>query len=388
MTPNNASQTLELSVLILCRNEERSIGQCIAQAQRFLKRRDVRGEIVVVDNGSEDRSATIARQGGARVIGEPKPGYGRAIEAGINACRGRFVILGDGDGNHDLEALDGFLDKLRDGFDFVVGNRRHQHDRPDGWSLLRRVGIPLLSSIGKWLSKAPVSDFHCGLRGFHMAAGRDLLPHSPGFEAASEMIVKAVRKNLRIAEVPVVQQREIDEGRQSHLRPWRDGWRHLRLLLMLAPNWLFLYPGCLLLLAGLLVMPLPLFNPSEAGGPLGPYGMLFGAAFTVLGAQLIGLYMSARAFYEAAELIEGRLCERWRKYHAFETCLVAGLVLVASGIGAGAWSLFAWATNEGVEIRLRLLIMAVTLVVLGTQAIFQGFLISLLVAQQQDGEEH
>lgn len=383
--------TPELSVLILCRNEERSIGQCIAQAQRFLRRREVRGEVVVVDNGSEDRSAAVAREGGARVVGEPKPGYGRAIRAGINACQGRFVILGDGDGNHDLDALDGLLDKLREGCDFVVGNRRQGSPRDggaDGLSLLRRVGIPLLSRIGKWLSKAPIGDFHCGLRGFHMAAGRDLLPRSPGFEAASEMIVKAVQKNLRIAEVPVVHHRAIDTSRLSHLRPWRDGWRHLRLLLMLAPNWLFLYPGCALLAAGVVVMPLPLFNPSEAGGPLGPYGMLFGAAFTVLGAQLVGLYMSARAFYEAAGLIEGSLCERWRKYRAFEVCFAAGLVLVATGVATGVWSLFAWAANDGVEIRLRLLIMAVTLVVLGTQAVFQGFLISLLVAQQQDGEEH
>ena len=214
-----AASTLELSVVILCRNEERSIAHCVAQAHRFLKRRALRGEVVVVDNGSGDRSATLAREAGARVVGESKVGYGHAIQTGIRACRGRFIILGDGDGNHDLEALDAFWDKLHAGFDLVVGNRFQDGARSANLSLLRRIGVPLLSRIGKLLFRAPIGDFHCGLRGFSAAAGRELLPQSSGFEAASEMIVKAVRKNLRIVEVPVIQHCALDVSRPSHLRP-------------------------------------------------------------------------------------------------------------------------------------------------------------------------
>ena len=228
-------QAPELTILIVCRNEERAIARCVGQAASFLKRSAVRGEVLVVDNGSRDRSAAMAHEAGARVVSEPQAGYGNAVKAGIEAAQGRFVILGDGDGEHDLGALDLFERKLRAGFDLVVGNRFEGGIDPGATSFLhRRVGNPVLSGIGKLLFRAPVSDFHCGLRGFSTAAIRTLGLQSPGFEATSEMIAKAAHRNLRITEVPVIQRRATDPGRVSHLRSWRDGWRTLRLLLMLA----------------------------------------------------------------------------------------------------------------------------------------------------------
>ena len=185
---------LELSILILCRDEEKAIAHCVGEALGFLKRRDIAGEVVVVDNGSRDRSAALARAAGARVVHEARPGYGNAIIAGVEAAAGRDAILGDGDGEHDLDALDAFWDRLREGHDFVFGNRFAGGIDPEAMSFLRRrIGNPLLSGVGKLLTGAPLGDFHCGLRGFRVEAARALALRCPGMECASEMIVKAVR---------------------------------------------------------------------------------------------------------------------------------------------------------------------------------------------------
>ncbi len=209
----------ELTILILCRDEEGSIAGCVSEAQEFLRRKAVRGEVLVVDNGSRDRSAALAEAAGARVVGEPRAGYGNAIRAGIAAARGQFIILGDGDGEHDLNALDGFLDKLREGFEFVCGNRFAGGIEPGAMSLVRRwVGNPLLSQLGRLLFRAPVGDFHCGLRGIRADTAHALALRAPGMECASEMIVKAVARRARIAETPVAQRRAVDPDRRSRLR--------------------------------------------------------------------------------------------------------------------------------------------------------------------------
>lgn len=377
-----ASPSLELTIVILCRNEERAISHCVGQAVGFLNRKSINGEVVVVDNGSEDGSAALAQEAGARVVSEPRAGYGNAIKTGLESAQGEFIILGDGDGEHDLSALDQFHEKLREGFDFVVGNRFQGGFDPDSNPLLNRyIGTPLLSGIGKLFFRAPVGDFNCGLRGFSAAAARAVAPQSAGMEASSEMIVKAIHRKLRIAEVPIVQRRAADPDRISHMRPFRDGWRHLRLLLMLSPKWLFLYPAWLLLAAGALAMAFPIINPVERGGLFGAYTMLFGGAFLVLGAQLVGIYLSARAFYETSGLIEGNLNARLRENNVLETWLAAGILLALAGAAVAAWSLFVWAGGGEVAFRLRLLIAAVTMMILGVQTMFHGFLISLLAAQ-------
>ena len=338
----------------------------------------------MVDNDSRDRSPELAKGAGGRVVFEPRQGYGNAIRAGIAAASGRYVILGDGDGEHDLNALEPFWEKLQSGYDLVVGNRFAGESRAGAQPLLNRyVGAPLLSGIGKLFSGAPVSDFHCGLRGFSVDAVRSLALQSPGMELASEMVVKAIRKDLRIAEAPVTQRRALDPARSSHLRIWRDGWRHLRLLLLLSPRWLFLYPGALLSIAGALLLALPVIYPAEEGGPLGAYAMIFGAAFAVSGAQLIFFSLLADAFYENLDLGEGRWRAIIRREGVSEAVFAVGFLLALLGTAGCVWSLFVWAQSGGpeAEARLRIAIPSVTMFILGMQLMFSVCFMALLVTQ-------
>lgn len=229
----------DLTILILCRNEEGGVARCVGEAFAFLQRSGISGEVVVVDNASSDRSRERALEAGARVVQEPSLGYGNAIIGGIAAARGKFIIQSDGDGEYDLNALEPFWEKLQEGADFVIGNRYDGNIRSDSSILRRYIGNPLLSGLGKLLFQSPVSDFHSGLRAFRADSARALGLQSAGMEMASEMIVKARLHGMRFAETPVFQRPAFDPGRSSHLRVWRDGWRHLRLLLMLSPRWLF-----------------------------------------------------------------------------------------------------------------------------------------------------
>ena len=378
-----------LTILILCRDEERSIAHCVGEAREFLDRRAIAGEVVVLDNGSRDGSATRAQAAGARVVVEPRPGYGNAIISGIGAARGRFIILGDGDGEHDLSALEPFWEALQNGSDIVVGNRFAGDAGPEGMSFLRRyIGNPILSRIGRLLFRAPVRDFQCGLRGLRTDSVRALGLQSPGMECASEMIVKAVRKEMRIAEAPVRQRRALDPNRSSHLRPWRDGWSHLRLLLMLSPRWVFLYPACLMLAAGAFFMAAPVVYPAEQGGWFGAYTMLFGAAGLVCGSQSVVFAFTARIFTDSIGLTDGRWGAWMSNRGVLEKLLVVGSLLVLAGAVTIVGSLFVWAQAETVasvadiEARQRIGIAGITLVILGVQAMLSGFLLALVSSQR------
>lgn len=370
----------DLTILILCRNEEGGIARCVDEASGFLRRNEISGEVVVVDNASSDRSRERALEAGARVAHEPRIGYGAAIIGGIAAAKGEFIILGDGDGEHDLDALEPFWEKLQDGADFVIGNRM-AGSMGSSW-LRRYVGNPLLSGLGRLLFQSPVSDFHSGLRGFRADSARALGLQSPGMEMASEMIVKARLRGMRFAEAPVFQRPAFDPSRSSHLRVWRDGWRHLRLLLMLSPRWLFLYPGVLALASGALALAVPLVYPVEAGGLFGVYTMLFGSAFMVSGAQLTGFALLAHVVNEGVGLSAGNLRGRLRDGNFLEVSLLAGLALALAGAAGGVWSLFVLAETGPVDIqaRLRVAIPSVTAMVLGVQIMFSGFLFALLSA--------
>lgn len=368
----------DLTILILCRNEEGAVARCVEDASRFLRRSGIRGEVVVVDSASSDRSRERAAEAGARVAHEPRIGYGAAIIGGIAAARGEFIILGDGDGEHDLDALEPFWEKLQEGADFVIGNRM-AGSRGSSW-LRRYVGNPLLSGLGKLLFQSPVNDFHSGLRGFRADSARALGLQSPGMEMASEMIVKARLHGMRFAEAPALQRPAFDPARSSHLRVWRDGWRHLRLLLMLSPRWLFLYPGVLALALGALALAVPIAYPADAGGLFGVYTMLFGSAFMVSGAQLAGFALLARVFSEGVGLAKGNLRGRLRDGNFLEISLLAGLALALAGAAGGVWSLFVLAETgaDDVQARLRIAIPSVTALVLGAQFMFSGFLFALL----------
>lgn len=384
MTTPPAVPSPDLTIVLLCRNEEGSIAHCVIEARGFMERNDIQGEVLVVDNASSDSSAQLARDAGARVVSETNPGYGNAINAGIENARGQFVILGDGDGEHDLSSLEPYYEKLQDGYEFVFGNRFSDgiksNDIPFLW---RYVGNAVLTSVGKLLYRSPVNDFNCGLRGFKTDSARALSLRCPGMEAASEMIVKAARKNMRIAEVRTTQRPALDPDRASHLRVWRDGWRHLRLLLMLSPRGLYLFPGCILLAAGVLAMLIPIANPVEAGGRFGSYTMLFGSAFAVCGVQMVFFSFLANAFCENIGLTDGRWTERLQSGRFIEGGIATGLAMVLLGAAGSIWSLFVWAQtgDPAVELRMRVAIPSITLSIWGMQSIFSSFFLALLVTQ-------
>ncbi len=376
---------MDLTVLILCLNEEKSIASCVAEARRFLLRNAIDGEVLVLDNGSTDASAEAARRAGARVVAETRHGYGRAIVSGIRAAHGRLVILGDGDGEHDLDNLDAFWQKLQQGYALVVGNRLAESLPGVTRPLKRRVGARLLSAIGRLLFASPVDDMHCGLRGFDRQKMLDLNLRAPGMESASEMIAKAVQKNLSIVEVPVAQRSALDAGRTPHLRIWRDGWRHLRLMLLLSPRWLFWHPGCLLVVAGTVAMIVPFVRADW----LGTYAMLFGSAMVVCGLQLVWFAL----FTQSLGTAEGRSGEaRWAtwllRHVSPDRLLVSGLGFGLLGLTGSAWSLVLWAEAHGEATlsdgRLRVAIPSVMLLVLAVQFVFSGFLLMFLSSRRGD----
>ena len=372
----------DLTVLILCLNEEKSIARCVAEARRFLRRNAIAGEVLVVDNGSEDRSAALAEEAGARVVAVPERGYGNAIKAGIAAARSRHVILGDGDGEHDLNALEPFWEKLRAGCELVMGNRFAAADRSSMRFLNRYIGAPLLSAVGRFLVRAPVSDFHCGLRGFDLARMRGLALRAPGMEIASEMVVKAARANLRVAEVPVSQRPAWDPDRVPRLRIWHDGWRHLRLLLLLSPKWLFFVPGLVAAVAGLVLLTLPVLR----GDWLGTYAMQFGAGLVVCGAQLAVFAAVARLFGERMGFHAGGFAEWVIRRRVLERALALGLLLAALGVAGCVWSVVLWAAAGGdpafAEARLRVAIPSVGVLIVAIQTVFSGFLLTLLASRE------
>ena len=243
---------LELTILMPCLNEAETIARCVDKARGFLSARGVAGEVLVADNGSSDGSQAIAEAHGARVIGVPERGYGAALIGGIAAARGRFVIMGDADDSYDFAALMPFVERLRAGADVVMGNRFQGGIAAGAMPALHRyLGNPGLSFLGRLFFGVRTGDFHCGLRGFDRDRVRVLDLRTTGMEFASEMVVRAALAAYRIEEVPTTLSPD-GRSRPPHLRPWRDGWRHLRFLLIYSPRWLFLYPGLAILLAGMI----------------------------------------------------------------------------------------------------------------------------------------
>ncbi len=238
-----AHPACELTILMPCLNEAETIGTCVGKARAYLESRGIAGEVLVADNGSTDGSQAIAESLGARVVPIAQKGYGAALLGGIAAARGTYIIMGDADDSYDFTALDPFVAKLREGYELVMGNRFHGGIKPGAMPALHRyLGNPVLTGIGRLFFHSPVGDFHCGLRGFNRDAVRGLELTAPGMEFASEMVVKATLQQLRISEVPTTLSPD-GRSRAPHLRSWRDGWRHLRFLLLFSPRWLFLYPG-------------------------------------------------------------------------------------------------------------------------------------------------
>jgi glycosyltransferase involved in cell wall biosynthesis len=367
-----------------CLNEAETIGACVTKASAFLARSGIRGEILVVDNGSTDGSAEIARSGGARVVEERRRGYGSALRAGILAAHGRYVIMGDADDSYDFSALAPFVASLRDGVELVMGNRFQGGIAPGAMPPLHRyLGNPVLSGIGRLFFRSPVGDFHCGLRGFNKESMLRLGLSTDGMEFASEMVVRATVDGLRIAEVPATLSPD-GRSRAPHLRSFRDGWRHLRFLLLLSPRWLFLYPGAILMLVGLASMLWLLPGPRRVG-PIGldVNTLVYSAAAIVCGFQAVAFAVFAKIFAINARLLpEDARIQRFASVLSIEVGMAAGLVVFLSGLAAGAYAVGMWGRESfgplQIETSMRIVAPSATALILGLQLIFSSLFLGVL----------
>lgn len=357
-----------------CLNEAATLPACIQKARAFLDRAGVAGEVLVSDNGSTDGSQAIAEAHGARVVHAPQRGYGAALMNGIAHARGRYVVMGDADDSYDFSRLDAYLAALRGGAELVMGNRFQGGIAPGAMPFLHRyLGNPVLSFIGRLFFRVPIGDFHCGLRGFSREAVLKLGLVTPGMEFASEMVAKAALAGLRLAEVPTTLQPD-GRGRPPHLRTWRDGWRHLRFLLLFCPRWLFLYPGLLLASSGAVGLALLTMGPLQLlGVGLGVHSQLYMGAATILGAQLVQLAFLTKWLGVLSGIVPvPAWLVRSQRYLSVELGLLAGAGAFLLGL---VWSLrlvFDWGlTGFGALDPLdamRYAIPAVTLMILGVQA--------------------
>ena len=320
---------IEITILFPCRDEEVTIQDCLKEADTALLNAQVNGELVVVDNGSTDRSAQLARHAGARVIRCEIPGYGAALDCGIHAAKGRYILMLDADGSYDPGGLPLFLKRLRDGDDMVIGNRFLGGIQPGAMPWKNRyLGNPVLSFLGRWMFGLSLGDFHCGIRAFRREAILKLGLQGLGMEYATEMIVRAGLTGLRIGEVPVVLRRD-RRGRPSHLRPWRDGWRHLRFMLLFSPRWLFLVPG---LAFGCGALALGVFG--WIGGANGGWEILFLLSFlgVTAGYQFFLFGMLTRVFgVENGFLPEPKGYRNLFRRFNLERGILAGLLAMLAG---------------------------------------------------------
>jgi glycosyltransferase involved in cell wall biosynthesis len=378
------SRSCELTILMPCLNEAETLAACIGKAVSYLERSGVRGEVLVADNGSTDGSQTIAAAAGARVEAIAGKGYGSALLGGIRAARGRYVIMGDSDDSYDFGDLDAFVGKLREGHALVMGNRFKGGIKPGAMPPLHRyVGNPVLTTVGRVFFRSPCGDFHCGLRGFDRAAILDLDLQAPGMEFASEMVVKATVHNLKITEVPTTLWPD-GRSRPPHLRSWRDGWRHLRFLLLFSPRWLFLYPGLGLMALGLGSMAWLLPEPRMVGRiTLDIHTLFYASLAVVVGFHSALFYLFARLYGMREGLVPPD--ERFLRMTGaltLESGLLAGLLLLLVGVGLAVVALSAWSQAAfGVlspESAMRLVIPSGTCILLAFQTAYGAFFLSVL----------
>jgi len=374
----------ELTILMPCLNEAETVATCVRKARGFLARTGIVGEVLVADNGSRDGSVELARQAGARVVRIASKGYGSALLGGIRAAHGRFVIMGDADDSYDFSQLDAFVAQLRAANKLVVGHRFQGGIRAGAMPALHRyLGNPLLSFAGRLFFSSPLGDFHCGLRGVDRGALLQLGLSSPGMEFASEMIVKATLAGWRIAEVPTTLS-PAGRSRAPHLRTWRDGWRHLRFLLMMTPRWLLLYPGAALMVLGLTAELAILHGTIIIGGVgFDIHSMLYAAGATVLGLQLVLFSLLARTIGVVKNLLPmSRSLERFLQVFTLERGIVLGLSLGAVGLGLAIYSVASWARArlgalDPTEM-MRVAIPSVTLMLAGGEVFFASFLLGFI----------
>ncbi|HLL27747.1 MAG TPA: glycosyltransferase family 2 protein [Xanthobacteraceae bacterium] len=375
---------IELTILMPCLNEAETIGRCIDKAMGFLASSGIAGEVVIADNGSTDGSREIARGKGARVVPIATRGYGAALIGGIEAARGRFVVMGDSDDSYDFSNLGEFVGRLREGYELVMGNRFKGGIAKKAMpSLHRYLGNPVLSFIGRLFFRSPIGDFHCGLRGFSREAMRKIGLVAPGMEFASEMVIKATIAGLRIAEVPTTLSPD-GRSRPPHLRSWRDGWRHLKLLLNFAPHWLFLYPGAALVGLGVLLTAALLPGPVTVGQlKLDSATILFALAAVLVGAQMVMFYLVAK-LHSVSEGLLPASPRFSRIQHALTVdrfCLAGG-AMFAAGLLIAAAAIVRWMHADFGDLDPSLIVrfaaLSTAAMALGVQIVTTGFLMELI----------
>lgn len=376
---------VELTILMPCLNEAETLALCITKAQAYLQASGVRGEVLIADNGSTDGSIQIAKDLGARVVHVPVRGYGAALSHGIANAYGKYVIMGDSDDSYDFSKLDPFLAKLREGNDLVMGNRFRGGIASGAMPFLHRyLGNPVLSFIGRLFFSIPVRDFHCGLRGFNRERVLALHLNTTGMEFASEMVVRSALAKYAIVEVPTTLSPD-GRSRPPHLRTWRDGWRHLRFLLLFSPRWLFLYPGLIAFAIGALLTFALLPGPITVahGITLDVHSIVAGCITMLIGTQCISFALVARRYAAARGLLPAEYA--WKRYVSPLTLeralIVAGALLVAGFVGV-IRCLIVWGDAGFGPLRygelIRLLVVSGTGIALAMQIAFTSFLSAML----------
>jgi glycosyltransferase involved in cell wall biosynthesis len=378
------SGVMELSVVLPCLDEAETLETCIGKIRSYLDSSGVKGEIIVADNGSEDGSQQIARDLGVRLVVVPRRGYGSALRGGIEAAQGRYVIMGDADDSYDFSQLNDFMRELRAGNELVMGNRFLGGIMPGAMPWLHRwVGNPVLTTIGRMFFNSQVGDFHCGLRGIRREAFEQMKLRSTGMEFASEMVIKCTLLGLRMAEVPTVLHPDGRSG-SPHLRTWRDGWRHLRFMLLFSPRWLFLIPGIVMFVVGLLISAILVNSQVTISGIEFDIQTMYAATLLcLLGYQLIVFAMFTKAFAVTEGFHPAPKYYNWIfKYVRLETGVIAGVVSAVVGFGVLWMAVEGWREVGFGELdpreTMRQVVPGGVLIMLGIQTIYSSFFLSIL----------
>ncbi len=383
-TNTTGEYTLELSILMPCLNEAETLEICIEKAQKSLRELNIAGEVIIADNGSTDGSQDIATRMRARVVPVAAKGYGSALMGGIIAARGVYIIMGDADDSYDFSNLSSFVEKLRGGCDLVMGNRFQGGIKPGAMPPLHKyLGNPVLTWVGRLFFSSPAGDFHCGLRGFRRDTILQLDLQTTGMEFASEMVVKASLYKLRISEVPTILFPD-GRSRPPHLRTWRDGWRHLRFLLLYSPRWLFLYPGVALMIWGIIVGIWLLPGSQKVGSiRFDVHTLLYGAIAIIIGFQAVTFAFFTKVFAISEKLLpEDPKVNKIFRYVTLETGLIIGFILILIGIVGSIFSLTIWRQTAFGTLdpskTLRLVIPSLTCLTVGLQMLLSSFFLSVL----------
>ncbi len=381
------NENIEITVLMPCLNEEETLAACIQEAQAAIVKTGLAGEVLIADNGSNDSSVQIAEQTGACVTHVSEKGYGNTLMGGIKQARGTYILMGDADQSYNFGDLPKFFERLQQGADLVMGCRFPKgggYIEPGAMPWKHRwIGNPVLSTLGKLFFSSPINDFHCGLRAFRKQAILDLDLCTKGMEFASEMVIKATLNNLKIEQVGTVL-RQDGRSRAPHLRSWRDGWRHLRFMLLYSPNWLFILPGFLLMLTGIIGFGLLWSEPLAVKGVTFDLGSLIVANTAILlGMQILCFGILIKVYAINSGLWpESPHWLQFARGRPVEWGVVSGLLLFIAGLASLVYSVLIWQdagfSALDYQASLRIIIPAVTLMTLGFQITFSGFAIAIL----------